>query len=108
MHPNKAPGPDKISNLILHKTHNTIVPILHNCLLTILTLNYYPKAWQTWLTIVLWKPSHMDYTVIKAYWLIALYNTLGKIISAIMTSILVYVTMCHNLLLPKCFGSLPG
>src|SRR5882724_10220699 len=38
----------------------------------------------------------------------SLYNTLGKIISATMTNVLVYITMHHNLLLPKCFGRLLG
>jgi len=65
-HPHKAPGPDKIPNVVLRKSIDTISPILHNSLLIILTLSYYPKAWQTWSTIVLRKPGHTDYTVAKA------------------------------------------
>jgi len=44
MHPHKAPSPDKIPNIVLQKAVHEIMPLLHNCLLTILALGYYPKA----------------------------------------------------------------
>jgi len=108
MHLHKAPGPDKIPNIVLQKTVHEIMPLLHNCLLTILTLRYYPKAWCTWMTIMLYKPAWLDYTTPKAYHPIYLYNTMGKVISATMTRILGYIMMCHNLLPQKCFGRLPS
>ena len=42
------------------------------------------------------------------YRLVALYNTMGKMVSAVMTDMLVYLTVWHNLLLAKCFGGCPG
>jgi len=64
----KAPGPDKILNIVLHKTITMLAPLLHKCLTAaILTLNYYPKAWWTWITIILCKPGQPDYTIAKAY-----------------------------------------
>ena len=106
-HPHKAPGLDKIPNIILHKTVHVIAPLLHNCLLTILRLNYYPKTWGTWTTIVLHKSRHPEYTAPKAYRLIAPYNMLGKVLTSTMTNKLVYITMQHNLLPLKCFSGLP-
>jgi len=65
--PHKAPGPDKIPNFVVHKTIITIALLLHKCLVAILTLNYYPKAWKIWLTIISCKPGWPDYTISKAY-----------------------------------------
>ena len=39
---------------------------------------------------------------------IALYNTMGKLVSAVMTDVLTYLTEHHHLLPNKCFGGLPG
>ena len=44
----------------------------------------------------------------KAYHPIYLYNTMGKLIITVVTDIVVYLTACHSLLLPNCFGGLPG
>ena len=106
--PFKAPGPDGIPNIVLKCASEVLAPLLHTCLRTTLFLWYYPKAWQTWTTIVLRKPGKADYTVAKAYRPVALYNTMGKTVSAVMTDMLVYLTVRHNLLLAKCFGGLPG
>ena len=108
LHLFKAPGPDSIPNIVLKHASEVLAPLLHTCLRTTLFLQYYPKAWWTWTTIVLRKPGKADYTVAKAYRPVALYNTMGKMVSAVMTDVLVYLTVRHNLLLAKCFGGLPG
>ena len=108
LHPFKAPGPDSIPNIVLKCASEVLAPLLHTCLRATLLLRYYPKAWRTWTTIVLRKPGMADYTVAKAYRPVALYNTMGKTVSAVMTDVLVYLTVRHNLLLAKCFGGLPG
>ena len=46
--------------------------------------------------------------VAKAYHPVALYNTTGKVVLAVMTNVLVYLTVQHNLLPAKCFRGLPG
>ena len=53
MSPHKALGTDKIPNIMLHKTVTMLALLLHKCLIAIFTLNYYPKAWRMWLTIIL-------------------------------------------------------
>jgi len=70
--------------------------LLHHCLLAILSLKYFPASWRTWLTIVLPKPNRPDYTGTKSYHPIALYNTMGKVVSAVITDILVYLTVHHS------------
>jgi hypothetical protein len=106
--PFKAPGIDGIPNIVLKECEDILTPLLHTCLLAILKLKYFPKTWRTWKTIVLRKPGRPDYTIAKAYRPIALYNTMGKIISGVMTDITVYLTIRHNLLPPRHFGGLPG
>jgi hypothetical protein len=49
------------------------------------------------------KINRLDYSVFKAYWLIALLNTLNKIMKSIMRIRLNYATKKHNLLLKKHF-----
>ena len=106
--PFKAPGEDGIPNLVLKKCKALLTPLLHTCLLAILNTGYFPKRWHSWKTIVLRKPGKPNYTIAKAYCPIALYDTMGKIISGVMTDIMVYLTVRHNLLPPRHFGGLPN
>ena len=46
--------------------------------------------------------------VAKAYHPITQYNTMGKVVSSVITDKLVYLTVQHSLLPSKCFGGLPG
>ena len=89
--PFKAPGEDGIPNLVLKKCEALLTPLLHTCLLEILNTGYFPKRWHSWKTIVLRKPGKPDYTIAKAYCLIALYDTMGKVLSGVMTDITVYL-----------------
>ena len=47
-------------------------------------------------------------TMAKAYHPIALYNTMGKVITAVVTDVLVFLTVRHSILLSKCFGGFPS
>ena len=104
----KAPESDSIPNVVLKCTSKILVLLLHTCLCATLSLQYHPKAWWTWTTIVLKTPGKADYTVAKVYCPVALYNIMGKTVSAVMTDMLVYLTVQYNLLQAKCFGGLPG
>jgi hypothetical protein len=106
--PFKAPGVDGIPNIVLKECESVLTPLLHTCLIAIINLRYFPKLWRTWKTIVLRKPGRPDYTAAKAYRPIALYDTMGKILSGVMTDITVYLTIRHNLLPARHFGGLPG
>jgi len=44
----------------------------------------------------------------EAYWPIALYNTMGKVISGVITDITIYLTVRHELLPSWHFGGLLG
>ena len=98
--PFKAPGKDRIPNVVLKECETLLMPMLHTCLLAVLTTGYFPKRWHSWKTIVLWKPGKPDYTIAKAYHPITLYDTMGKIILGVMTDITAYLTIRHNLLPP--------
>ena len=98
--PFNASGEDGIPNVVLRECKTLLTPLLHTSLLAILNTGYFPKRWRSWKTIVLWTPGKPDYTIAKAYHPIALYNTMGKIISGVMTDITVYLTIRHNLLPP--------
>ena len=108
LNPHKALGPDYIPNLVLHNAINIFTPLLHSCLLASLSLNYFHKAWHVWITIILQKPNCPNYTTAKAYCPIALYNTMGKVITAVVTDMLIFLTVQQSILPSKCFGGLPG
>jgi hypothetical protein len=108
LRPFKAPGNDGIPNVVLRQNTVILTPYLHQCLLVSLRLKYFPKAWREWTTVVLKKPGRPDYTIPKAYRPIALYNTMGKVLSGVITDVTVYLTVRHSLLPQRHFGGLPG
>jgi len=71
-------------------------------------LRIYPSQWKDLTTIVLKKPSKPDYTLPNMYWLIALLNTIAKILSACISKDLVHMAEVHKLLPDKHFGCRPG
>ena len=106
--PRKAPGPDKISNLVLQHA----LPIIEQHLLILmqatLDLGYFPKAFKRTKTIVLRKPGKPDYTISKAYRPIALENTIGKVFESVMAESISYLTELHELLPSEHYGGRPG
>ena len=106
--PDKAPGPDEISNRVLKNTLPTIERHLQFLTQASLRLGYFPKSFKHTTTIVLRKPRRPDYSKVKAYRPIALENTLGKVMESIITEILSYLTETHELLPPQHYGGRPG
>jgi Reverse transcriptase (RNA-dependent DNA polymerase) len=106
--PFKAPGEDGIPNVVLKECSAILTLFLHTGLNAILSIGYFPRRWRTWKTIVLRKPGRPDYMIAEAYRPIAIYNTMGKVLSGVMTDITVYLTVRHNLLPPRHFGGLPN
>ena len=96
----KAPGPDGIINKALHIISPQITPHLTRVFNQSLQLGYCPLYFRESSTIVLRKPGKHDYTVPKAYRPIALLNTIGKIMDAIIAKRISYITERHQLL-PK-------
>jgi ribonuclease HI len=106
--PDKAPGPDEISNRVLKNA----LPVIEHHLLALMQvsmrLGHFPKPFKHTTTVVLRKPSRPDYTKVKAYRPIALENTLGKVMESVIAEIISYLTETHELLPPHHYGGRPG
>jgi len=96
--PHKAPGQDGIPNVILKESIELIAEHLLHIFQAVFTLNTYSNKWREWDTIVLHKPGKPRYDIPKAYWPIALMNTIGKLLSVIVVEELVYMCEQHSLL----------
>ena len=102
--PNKAPGPDDISNAVLKRNAHLLMPYIQKIAQASLDINHFPAPFKNTITIVLRKPSKPDYTKPNSYRPIALENTIGKVIESIITDMIVYLTEEHSLLLLHHFG----
>ena len=106
--PYKAPGPDGIPNIVLMKCADLLVDRLWYIYSAILERELCYDPWKQFTTVVLRKPGKPRYDVPKAYRPIALLNTMGKLLTAIVTEQLTYYTEKHSLLPPNHFGGRPG
>lgn len=93
--PNKAPVADDIINDILHKTPDTLLPNPHILFNVCLRQGYCSIHFKDTVTVVLRKTGKDDYTQSKVYRPIALLNTLGKALEAIIINRLVYLADIH-------------
>ena len=89
--PYKAPGPDSIPNIILTRCANILT-----------------DPWRLSTTVVLGKPGKPHYDTPKVYRLIALLNTMSKVLTVLMAELMTYFTETHQLLLAHHFGGRPG
>ena len=105
--PDKAPGPDEITNRILKKNFNVLQTHLLALAQACLDMGYFPSTFKKTLTVVLRKPNKPDYTKPNAYRPIALECTIGKILESITTELLSYVIETHDLLPANHFGARP-
>ena len=80
----KAPGPDRILNVVLKQSIDMLADRLYFIFRAIFELDIYPDEWQESIMVVLHKPGKPSYQEPKAYCLIALLNTLGKLFLSIM------------------------
>jgi ribonuclease HI len=96
--PNKAPGTDDITNNILHQTIDILLPKLHKLFNACLQIGYCPTHFKKTITVALRKPGKDDYTQPKSYRPIALLNTLGKALEAVIASRLSYLADSHHIL----------
>jgi hypothetical protein len=97
--PNKAPGNDDIINGILQQTLDILLPHLERLFNACLQQGYYPTHFKETITVVLRKQGNeRDYSQPKSYRPIALLNTLGKMLEAIIASRLAYLADTYHLL----------
>jgi exonuclease III len=107
LEPHKAPGPDGIPNVILKKNLDILLPHLRHIFNAVLTHGFYHQSWRDHTTVVLRKPGKSLYSAPNAYRPIALYSTIGKVLTAIMAEALTYVTEQFQLLPANHFGGRP-
>ena len=72
------------------------------------TLETYSARWISWVTVALRKPGKANYNVPKSYHPIALYNTMGKLLTVIVMEDMVHLAEEHCLLAANHFGGRPG
>jgi endonuclease/exonuclease/phosphatase family metal-dependent hydrolase/predicted RNA-binding Zn-ribbon protein involved in translation (DUF1610 family) len=106
--PYKAPGPDSIPNIVLSQCAEILTDRLLHIYSAILERGLYYPPWKQFTTVVLRKPGKPRYDVPKAYRPIALLNTMGKVLTAIIAELLTFYTEKHALLPPMHFGGRPG
>jgi ribonuclease HI/exonuclease III len=102
--PLKAPGPDGITNKALQAGVDLIAAHLTRMFNQSLKLGYCPSAFRASITAVLRKPDKANYAVPKAYRPIALLNTIGKIMDAVIARRLSYLVETHHVLPPQHMG----
>ena len=102
--PLKAPGPDGIANKALQAGVTQLAAHLTRIFNQSLHLGYCPAHFRELTTIVLRKPGKDNYTAPKSYRPIALMNTTGKIMDAIIARRLSYLAETHHVLPPTHVG----
>ncbi|KAL3965699.1 hypothetical protein ACCO45_000007 [Purpureocillium lilacinum] len=96
--PLKAPGPAGIVNRALQIASPRIRQHLTRIFNQSLALGYCPQHFRSSRTVVIRKPGKDNYTVPKSYRPIALLNTLGKVMDAIIATRLSYIAETYQLL----------
>ena len=104
----KAPRPDRIPNLVLMKCADILVDILWHIYSAILEKELCYDPWKQFTTVVLRKLGKLQYDVTKVYRPIARLNTMGKLLTAIISEQLTYYMEKHSLLPTTHFGGRPG
>jgi Ribonuclease HI len=98
--PNKAPGEDGLPNLLWHKLIeippilDTILRIYNACV----RIGTNPSHFQKSITVVLRKAGKRDYQLAKSYRPVALLNTLGKFLEAVIARRISYAVETEGLL----------
>ena len=98
--PYKAPGPDKIPNIVLMKCVDTLIDHLFYVFRAVFELTVYHPRWLESITLVLRKIGKTSYDVAKAYRPIGLIDTIPKVLSTLCSKHISYLaenTTCSPL-----------
>jgi hypothetical protein len=104
----KAPEPDGICNIVFKECSSIMIPYLQHLFNTAFTYHTYYQPWREFTTVVLHKPGKPNYSIPKAYRSIALLNTTGKLLMAVVADHQTYILEHHHLLPNMYFGGHPG
>ena len=91
-----APGEDNLLMLIWKKIWGHLKSFIVSILTACVYLGHHPRQWRSAKIVVLRKPGKPDYSVPGAFRPIALLNTLGKMLEAVMARRLSYGAEEHN------------
>ena len=87
----KAPGPDRIGFAIIQKAYLAIPSVMNKLYRALFNHGHHPDCWKESIGIILPKPNKPDYTIPKAYRVIALLNCLGKVLEKLFATRLAYL-----------------
>lgn len=93
-----APGPDSIPNRVVHTIANKRPELLTRLFSACYHLGVHPSAFKRATTVIIRKPRKPDYSNPKAYRPIALLNTLGKALEAVIAERIRFAAEKHSLL----------
>ena len=92
--PRKAPGPDRIRFAIIQRAYKAYPAIFNSTYRVLFNIGHHPKCWKNAVGVILPKPGKDDYSVPKAYRVIALLCCLGKVLEKIVATRLSYLANC--------------
>ena len=102
----KTPGPDNISQRIIHQAYIAIKDYFFKLYSKLLELGYHPKPWKQATGVILKKPGKPpeNYSYPKGYRVISLLNCLGKVSERVLAQRLLYLAETTDLLHPSQMG----
>jgi hypothetical protein len=102
--PCKAPGPDKIPNIVLMKCSDALINHFFYIFRAVFKLKVYHPSWLESITLVLQKIGKTSYNMVKLYCPIGLINTIiSKVLLTLCSKHISYLAKKHNLLLLLAF-----
>ena len=102
----KTPGPDNISQRIIHQAYIAIKDYFFKLYSKLLELGYHPKPWKQATGVILKKPGKPpeNYSYPKGYRVISLLNCLGKVSERVLAQRLLHLAETTDLLHPSQMG----
>lgn len=101
----KTPGVNGVPNRLLRVVYRGLKERIRHLFQACYELGYYPSSFKKANTVVLKKPKRPDYSEPKAYRLIALLDTLGKALEAMISRKLRDCAEAHGLLPEEQMGA---
>ena len=95
--PYKAPGPDKIPNIVLIKCCDTLIDHLFFIFKAVFEFNTYHPRWLESVTLVLCKISKTSYDVAKSYRPIGLIDTIPKLFLTLCSKHILYLVLKNTI-----------
>ena len=93
-----APGPDTIGSVLIQKTYQAAPGILNSAYKALFEKGYHPISWRSSIGIILPKNGDRDTSDPRSYRVIALLNSLGKVLEKIYATRLSYLANTTELL----------